>query len=782
MKNYFQFIVFILITLFFSDIKASGVSDTLHVIKYSISIDTINYTSKTIRAQTTVLVESKQNGITTVPLSLLQLQVDAVTSGGNNLVYTYNDTTLRIALPIALNINDTISLHISYHGQPKQDASGWGGFYFLSNYAFNMGVGFDSDPHNLGKIWFPCIDEFTDHSLYDFFITTPITYQAYCNGELAGIIANSNGTITWHWQLNQPIATYLASIAVAPFYSLQKISNGIPIQWACMPADTSSTLLTFQHLDSVLSSYISAYGPYPFDKVGFIEVPFNSGAMEHATSIHIGKGFINGTLNYETLWAHELSHMWWGDKVTCETAGDMWLNEGFASFNEAYITQKLYGSIAYKNWIRSNHRNVLQTAHIDDGGYLSFLNVPSTYTYGTTVYKKGADVIHTLKNYMGDSLFFAGCKYYLNQNAYSHANSYQLRDDLTTASGINMNRFFDDWIFTQGFPHFSIDSVVYVPGGLDHYWIYTRQRTKGNSNHIYKMPVEITFSNGVMDTTVSVVIDSATNVFQMPLIGVYDFIAIDRNEKISDAITDYEKSISTTGTHYFPETNATINVLNTGGTTSMVRIEHNWVRPDNFKQPHPGIKLSDYHYWKVDGVFAPNFLSKATFDFNGSNTSQGHIDNTFITNVEDSLIMYYRATVADDWQLVNGFTINIGGSHIDKVGNIVIDTLKKGEYTFGIYDYFTSVSESSSDVNKYLTVSPNPSSDTFNISMNLFAAKKARLRITDANGYLVEEKKLIGEQSLYKWNAQSQEPGFYFASLVLDNKVVQTVKLVHVLE
>lgn len=296
------------------------------------------------------------------------------------------------------------------------------------------------------------------------------------------------------------------------------------------------------------------------------------------------------------------------------------------------------------------------------------------------------------------------------------------------------------------------------------------------------MPVDITFSNGVMDTTVSVVIDSATNVFHIPLLGVYDFIAIDRNEKISDAITDYEKSISTTGTHYFPETNATINVLNTGGTTSMVRIEHNWVRPDVFKQTHPGIKLSDYHYWKVDGVLAPNFLSKATFDFNGSNTSQGHIDNTFITNVEDSLIMYYRAKVADEWQLVNGFTINVGGSHIDKVGNIVIDTLKKGEYTFGIYDYVTNVSENSSNTVRYLFVSPNPSTDTFNISINLNGARKARLRITDANGRLIEENKISDDQTIYQWQAKSQKSGTYFVSMVLDSKVVQTLKMIRTSE
>src|SRR3954470_17738883 len=117
-----------------------------------------------------------------------------------------------------------------------------------------------------------------------------------------------------------------------------------------MASDTVKTLNTFSNIDTILNAYINAYGPYPFNKVGYVEIPFGSGAMEHATSIHIGKAFVDGTKTYETLWAHELSHMWWGDKVTCETAEDMWLNEGFASYNEGFVRQVVAGTQGYKDW------------------------------------------------------------------------------------------------------------------------------------------------------------------------------------------------------------------------------------------------------------------------------------------------------------------------------------------------------------------------------------------------------------------------------------------------
>ncbi len=753
-------------------------SDTIHAAHYAIYIDTLNYATKSLRAHTTVKLFSKQNNVTNISLSLLKLTVDSIVSGNQLLSYSYNDTTLSITPTNILNQNDSIILSVYYHGAPKQDASGWGGFYFSGNYAFNLGVGFDSDPHNVGKMWFPCIDEFTDRATYEFHITTASTSKAFCNGELQSQTNNPNGTITWNWFLDKAIPTYLACMAVAPYYTLEQNINGIPVEFAVMPTDTAKTLLTFQHLPQVLTAFENAWGPYPFNKVGYSVVPFNSGAMEHASQITIGATFINGTLNYETLWAHELSHMWWGDKVTCETAGDMWLNEGWASYNEAFINQAIYGQTAYKDWIRTNHRKVLQSAHIIDGSYLSFINVPHAYTYGTTVYNKGADAVHTLRYYMQDSAFFNACQYHLNQRAYNSSNSYQLRDNLTASSGIDMTRFFDDWIFTEGFPHFSIDSVTYQPGGLDHYFVHVRQRSKGN-NHLYKMPIEINLTDGVNDTTFTFVMDSATQTFHCPIFFNATWISLDRGEKISDAITDYEKNITTIGFVLMPETNVKLEVLALGSFNPTIRIEHNWVAPDNWKQSNPGIRISDYHYWKVDGLFDNQFLCKAAFTYNGStNTNTGYLDNTLITTSEDSLVMLYREGAGSDWQIVSGYTMNYGGSHTDKIGTLTIDTLKRGEYTLAMRDYTVSINEHAKADKPILKVQPNPVGQSCHIEFDLKGKKQALLQIYDSTGNVVKEFSVYAHQTFINWDVYEIKNGSYIAKLCIDDKTNATAKFI----
>ena len=208
---------------------AASITDTLHVAHYEIHIDTIDIPAKTIRAYTLLTVVSKQNNVSDIPLSLLQLNIDSVILPTGPASFTYNDTTIGITLPAALNQGDSVTVGVYYNGNPKQDASGWGGFYFSGSYAFNLGVGFAADPHNLGKVWFPCLDVFTDRASYDFYITTGSAEKAFCNGNLVSESLNPNSTKTWHWQLPETIPTYLASVAVAPFYTLQRTSNGIPV-------------------------------------------------------------------------------------------------------------------------------------------------------------------------------------------------------------------------------------------------------------------------------------------------------------------------------------------------------------------------------------------------------------------------------------------------------------------------------------------------------------------------------------------------------------------------
>ena len=754
------------------------------VCRYEIHLNDINYTTKNIVANTLVTFTVHNSNVSQIDLSLEQFIIDSIIQNGQVLTYNYNDTLLQINLNAPMNAGDTSTISIAYHGITHTEASGWGGFHIDANYAFNMGVGFETDPHNYGRCWFPCVETFTDKATYEFFIVTNYGKQAYCNGLLNALITNSNNTLTWNWIMNQPIPTYLASVAVGPYTSWQRIYHGIPVEIACTTSDSAAVSASMIHLNDVLGYFINAYGNYAFDKVGYCLVPFNAGAMEHATSIHIGKAYFNGLLTYETLWAHELAHMWWGDKVTCETAADMWLNEGFASFNEAYITEQLYGSDAYKAYNLSNHKGVLQFSHITDNGYLPLNNIPMSCTYGPTVYNKGADVARTLRHYLGDSLFFVGCKNYMNSRQYANGNSYQLRDDITNATNVNVNRFFDDWVFTPGFPHFSMDSITKVSNGSNwNYQLFTKQKSKGNT-HIYEMPVKITAYDYLnnYDTTFTVLINQLTQSFTLTNSHMFDEFYVDVNDEMADAQIDVRKVItgpitSNTGVS-FSEVNMSATITNAPAGDNLLNITHHFVAPDAFQSPQP-IRLSDYRYWSVGGNFPNGFRAKANFLYNGSaNMSTGHLDNTLITGLEDSLVLLYRSGASEDWQIQTNCILVKSGSATDKIGYFTVDTLKKGEYCLGYRDFSVGISNSNSEKINYLTVSPNPSSDTFCIKLNGLTKNNYVISIYDVAGKEIYNNS-INQNTTVTWQPKNIKKGIYLINLISDGKIIDSKKVVY---
>jgi len=459
----------------------------------------------------------------------------------------------------------------------------------------NLGVGFDAIPHNLGKAWFPCIDDFHDRALYDVYLTVPDNKKAISGGRLIEVKANGNNISTWHWKTDFTLPTYLISATTGKYELLADTFNGqqarIPITIYCRPSDTSKTKSTFIHLKQILHIFENYFGPYPFERIGYTASPGGLGAMEHASNITYPFSGWTGTTGNEWWYAHELSHMWFGDKVTCASAEDMWLNEGWAVWCESLYREGIYGKQAYRDNMRIKLNDVLQKAHIADGGYWALYGIPQTLTYGTTVYQKGGQVAHTLRGYMGDSLFFGGVKAYLSQYAYNYSSTFNFRDFLEIYSGMNLKPFFEAWVMQPGFPHFSVDSSVIMKSasGYD-VNVYVRQKLKGRTEYANKNHLEITFMDKNWKACTDTILFSGISgnkLFHLPFAPVA--VMADLNEKISDATTDEGKTLRSTGEYEYRQTFSKVLVEQIKD-SAFIRITYNWVAPDSLNLVQNGIQ------------------------------------------------------------------------------------------------------------------------------------------------------------------------------------------------
>lgn len=756
----------------------SGISfanpDTIDVTHYSIHLYTIDFQNHEIDAATNLRTTTSYNNVDEIKLQLKALTVDSLFVEGLQVSnYTHTGFDLTIPLDTPINPGDTLEIRVRYHGSPYHEA--WGGFHFSgTNYAFNLGVGLSEIPHNLGKTWFPCVDNFTDRAIYDIYVTVPSQLEAICGGELISRNDNGNGTHTWHWYISRTMPTYLASVAVGEYAvvrdTFQGMSSSIPIEYWMRPQDTAKVEGTFWNLKTVIGILEGAMGPYDWERVGYTSTAL--GAMEHAANIFIPHFTITGNTSNDELFSHELSHMWLGDKVTCASAEEMWLNEGWATFFGAYCRGWLQEENDYKENLRDRHFTVLQSCHTPsgDGDYFVLNNIPQTHTYGMTAYEKGWSVVQALRFYLGDTKFFAGLTAYVEENAFSHATSYDLRDAMSDATGVDLTGFFDNWVFNAGTPGYTIDSFTVTPSGNQYaVEVFLQQKRKGpafiGNDNIVRLAFMDGPWHGFSDT---VMFDGKTG----SSVKLLDFepkaIFIDLDEEMADATTDNFHIFTETGDYTFPKTFFKITV-NEIPDSALIQAIHFWVPPDSLKESVNGLTLSDYRYWRIEGIAPEGFSATGSFYY----SRNGYLDNTLIQSETDSVVILYRKNASEDWQSIPFERIGLWN-----IGNLIVSDMQFGEYTLAVWDTQVGTHEIITETPQPVNVYPNPSKDAFYIQYNI--PGPGEISILTSSGTAVKSFE-VKDQGIVEWIPENLPGGTYFVRIhSIDNIVTDTLQIVYI--
>jgi hypothetical protein len=698
-------------------------SDSIDLTHAFITLDLTQASSNTISGNCKWVFQPKMDNVPQMRLDLLALTVDSVIL--NNQATTFQRSGSSLLIPLTPAPAGTIQdVHVYYRGTPQKDASGWGGFYFSGNYAFNLGVGFAADPHVFGRAWFPCFDNFEERNTYTFDIYSNPNQPAYCNGYIL-TDETTNGKRRRLWLMNQPIPSYLACVAIGPYTSFTRtypgVNNPIPVEIAAPAADTVKVRNTFVNLPKAIEVYEDWFGPYKWHKIGYSIVPFQSGAMEHATNVAIGNVFIDGSLNYETLWAHELSHHWWGDLATCTTAEDMWLNEGMASYCEHLFTEKVYGKAAYRTAVRTNFLTVLQNTHLNEGGYRAVSGIPHDLTYGSHVYNKGAVVGHNLRGYLGDDLFRQGMRYAMENTSFKDWSSADFRDLIHVATGKDMTAFFDNWVFSGGFTDFLIDSsrVISSAGGGFDVQLFVKQKLRGAPDFYREVPLEFTFLDaqyGRVHRMASV--SGETPVVTFNLDFEPSFIFVNTNLQLTLARGDGEKMFKAAGAQNFPDAKWNVTVNSMGADSALLRIEHHYATPDN-AGANAGQFVLTNRFWEVFGDFPAGFDAQATLIYDGRGQLDELDTELFAATgpSEDSLVVLYRPGAGHQWQIWPDQTRLTLGSPADKFGQLRIRGIQAGQYTLGKGAAASATVTPASNPIKVMA-SPNPATDKVRIQSN----------------------------------------------------------------
>lgn len=440
------------------------------------------------------VVSSSSSSIT---LDLMgTLLTDSVKQRGSQLSFSQPTNALQIDFSSTLNAGVLDSVSIYYKGVPAN--TGFGSF-IQSTHAGIPVVWSLSEPYG-ARDWWPCKNGLDDKAdSIDVIITHPSAYKAASNGLFQSEILAAGGTkkVT-HWKHRYPIASYLICMAVtnyAVFNNSVQLGNvNLPMQTYCYPENEAAFQAGTQNVLDALKLYSNYFGEYPFIKEKYGHVQFGwGGGMEHQTST-----FVIST--GESLVAHELGHQWFGDKITCHSWEDVWLNEGFATFLARFYMENKYPATAI-----NNRRSIVNNITSSPGGSVKVDDTTDVNRIfdGRLSYNKGSYLLQMLQFKLGDDAFFNGLKKYQKDPTviYGFAHTADLKRNLEEVSGQDLTTFFDQWYTGEGYPSYH---VQWAQLGSNSVRIKMSQVTSHASVTFFEMPVALKFKNSSEQKTVIV--------------------------------------------------------------------------------------------------------------------------------------------------------------------------------------------------------------------------------------------------------------------------------------
>lgn len=415
-----------------------------------------------------------------------ELTVSAVKKGATNLTFTESgNNELVITLPATQTTGTSATLEITYSGTPPNN--GMGSFEKTTHNGTGI-IWTLSEPFG-ARDWWPCKQDLNDKiDSIDVFITAPSQYTAVSNGveTTAPVISGANKTT--HFHHGYPIPAYLICMAVTNYSVYNQTAgtepNTYPIVNYIYPEDLSNVQPQLDETPLILDLYENLFEVYPFHNEKYGHAQFGwGGGMEH-TTVSFMVGFDRQLI------AHEMGHQWFGDKVTCGTWKDIWLNEGFATYLATLVIENFDGLDAFVteksdmiNYIISNPAG---NVYLTDA---QATNVDRIFSSRLS-YNKGAMVLEMLRFKLGDTAFFQGIRNYLADPnlAYKYAVTANLQAHLEAVYGQSLTEFFNDWIYNQGYPTYTITAQNWGAGQAK----FTVSQTQSDASVSYfEMPVPV---------------------------------------------------------------------------------------------------------------------------------------------------------------------------------------------------------------------------------------------------------------------------------------------------
>lgn len=390
--------------------------------------------------------------IDSVAIDAQKMKIHSVLVNNKKVDVSVTDKQLIVYKKFKENKLYTISLQ--YEATPKK------AIYFLGWQFKNASAEIQKQVWTQGQgkytsNWLPSFDDMNEKLEFDLSFTFDKNYEVISNGKLVSVKENDS-LKTWHYDMQKPMSSYLVALAIGKYDVYKETSkSGVPLKLYYYPKDSLKVEPTYRYTLDIFDFFEYEIGvPYPWQNYKQIPVhDFLYAGMENTSATIFSDAFVVDNVafndkNYVNVNAHELAHQWFGDLVTEESGTHHWLQEGFATYY-ALLAERLVFGDAYYYWRLYEYAEELKLQ--DDMGQGTALLNPKASS--TTFYKRGAFVLHQLRQLIGEERFKEAVKRYLTKYRFKNVTTAHFFDEVEYLTGEDFSEFIQLWLKTKTFPY-----------------------------------------------------------------------------------------------------------------------------------------------------------------------------------------------------------------------------------------------------------------------------------------------------------------------------------------
>ncbi|MEO9892114.1 M1 family metallopeptidase [Aurantibacter sp.] len=376
---------------------------------------------------------------------------------------------------------------------------------------------------NLARHWLPSVDHPSDKATIEFRITAPEHYDVVATGEKIEESNLQNGFKLTTYKEPAPVPMKVVTIGVTKFASrLLDEVEGIPVSAWVYPENRLDGFSDYSVATNVLQFFIDNIGPYSYAKLANMQAKTQWGGLENAGTISYFENSVTGKNEVEGLIAHEIAHQWFGNSASENDWNHVWLSEGFATYFAILYQESVYGDQKRKEELELDRNQIIayyakNPAPIVDPRITDPMKVLSVNTY-----QKAGWVLNMLRHKLGNDTFWKGIRAYYAKFQNSNAMTADFQKVMEEASGENLESFFQQWIFTKGYPE------------LKWNWTYKKGIVQIEINQVqdhslFNFPIEIATVKKGVSTLNMFQVNTKTQTFNVNVDAKPDSVILDPN-------------------------------------------------------------------------------------------------------------------------------------------------------------------------------------------------------------------------------------------------------------